>query len=70
LVFFPIFIILEILSILLVEKKIISSILFFIDRNNIFLGLLLVDYFILLFLGNIKIGFLDTNKLLLILFKF
>jgi hypothetical protein len=61
---------LEILLILSIKKEVILLILFFADKNNKFLGLLLVDYFILLFLNNTKINFLDTNKLLLILSKF
>jgi hypothetical protein len=57
-------------STLLVEKEIISLVLFSTDGDNVFLGLLLIDYFILLFLGDIKVNFSNINKSLLILFKF
>jgi hypothetical protein len=67
---FPIFIIPEVLLTPLIEKEIILLTLFSTDGDNIFLSLLLIDYFISLFLNNIKIGSLDTNKLLLILSKF
>jgi hypothetical protein len=58
------------LWILLIEKEIILLILFSINKNNIFLGLLLVNYSILLFLNDVEINSSGTNKLLLILSKF
>jgi hypothetical protein len=56
--------------ILLVEKEIISPALFSANGDDIFLGLLLVDYSALLFLGNAEVSSSDMNKLLLILSKF
>jgi hypothetical protein len=59
-----------VLLIPLIERKVILPVLSFANKNNIFLGLLLIDYSMLLFSGNIEIGFLDINESLLILFKF
>jgi hypothetical protein len=63
-------IILKVLLILSIKKNVISPVLSFTDRDNIFLNLLLIDCFVSLFLGNAEIDSLSINKLLLILFKF
>jgi hypothetical protein len=64
------FIIFGVLLILSIKKEIILLVLFSINKNNVFLDLLLIDYSILLFSGDIEINFSDINKSLLILFKF